>query len=47
MCDEVAVLRQGRLVECAPTETLFAAPRSDYTRALIEAMHETTFARAG
>jgi ABC-type microcin C transport system duplicated ATPase subunit YejF len=47
MCDEVAVLRQGRLVECAPTETLFAAPRSDYTRALIEAMPETTFARAG
>ena len=38
MCDEVAVLRQGCLVEAAPTAELFTSPRSDYTRALIAAM---------
>jgi ABC-type microcin C transport system duplicated ATPase subunit YejF len=43
MCDEVVVLRQGRLVESGPTQDLFAAPRSDYTRALIEAMPATEF----
>ncbi len=43
MCDEVAVLRQGRLVEAAPTEQLFATPHSEYTRLLIEAMPETEF----
>ena len=43
MCDQVAVLRQGRLVESGPTEALFAAPRSDYTRSLIEAMPTTEF----
>ncbi len=44
MCDEVAVLRQGKLVESAPTERLFADPQSEYTRLLIDAMPETEFA---
>ena len=35
LCDEVAVLYAGTLVETAPTSTLFAAPRHPYTRALI------------
>ena len=43
MCDEVAVLRQGQVVEIAPTERLFASPRSEYTRLLIDAMPQTEF----
>ena len=43
MCDAVAVLRQGQLVETAPTEQLFAAPQSEYTRILIDAMPATEF----
>jgi peptide/nickel transport system ATP-binding protein len=35
LCDEVAVLYAGTLVEIAPTTALFAAPRHPYTRALI------------
>ena len=34
--DRVGVMRAGRLVEAAPTETLFASPRQDYTRQLID-----------
>lgn len=34
----VAVLRGGRLVESGDTATVFAAPSSDYTRALIDAV---------
>jgi peptide/nickel transport system ATP-binding protein len=35
LCDEVAVLYAGTLVETAPTAALFATPRHPYTRALI------------
>jgi peptide/nickel transport system ATP-binding protein len=38
MCDLVAVLYLGRLVERAPTEMLFAEPRHPYTRALIDSI---------
>ena len=34
--DRVAVMRAGRLVETAPTETLFARPADPYTRRLID-----------
>ena len=46
MCDEVTVLRQGSVVEVAPTAQLFDAPASDYTRALIAAMPPTEFSDA-
>ncbi|MEA2756884.1 MAG: peptide/nickel transport system ATP-binding protein [Aliidongia sp.] len=35
LCDEVAVLYAGTLVETAPVAALFAAPRHPYTQALI------------
>lgn len=36
--DEVAVMYLGRLIEKAPTETLFADPRHPYTKALLSAI---------
>ena len=37
MADTVLVMRDGRVVEAAPADELFAAPREAYTRALLAA----------
>lgn len=37
MCDEVAVMHRGRIVESGPTEAVFAAPQHRYTRSLLTA----------
>ena len=38
MCDRVAVMKQGRLVELQPTEALFNNPQQTYTRDLLDLM---------
>jgi len=40
LCDRVAVLRHGDLVELGETEALYAAPQHEYTRELLEAVPE-------
>ncbi len=38
MCDRVAVMQHGKLLEVAETEELFSNPRTDYTRHLLALM---------
>ena len=38
MCDRIAVMQQGAIVEMSDTESLFFNPQQDYTRNLIEVM---------
>ncbi len=39
IADEILVLRDGRMVEYGPTQTIITVPRQDYTRQLIAAAH--------
>ncbi len=38
LCDRVGVMYRGKLVELAPTESLFADPQHPYTKALLSAI---------
>jgi peptide/nickel transport system ATP-binding protein len=38
VCDRIAVMRQGKVVEVAPTAEIFASPKHPYTRALFAAV---------
>jgi peptide/nickel transport system ATP-binding protein len=38
LCQEVMVMRHGRVVESGPTTTVLTQPRDDYTRALLAAI---------
>ena len=41
LCDEICVIRRGRIVETGPTEQVVAAPQESYTKALIDAEFKT------
>jgi len=41
LCDRVMVMHKGVLLESAPTEELWAAPTTDYARALLSVAHAT------
>ncbi|WP_432508890.1 dipeptide/oligopeptide/nickel ABC transporter permease/ATP-binding protein [Kineococcus auxinigenes] len=42
ICDHIAVMRTGRIVEQAPARQLFAAPRHEYTRMLLDSTLDDT-----
>jgi ABC-type glutathione transport system ATPase component len=38
LCRTVAVMQQGRIVECGPTENVYGSPQHPYTRRLLDAL---------
>jgi oligopeptide/dipeptide ABC transporter ATP-binding protein len=47
LCDRVAVMYLGRIVELGPTDALFRNPGHPYTRGLLDAIPRLTSTRAG
>ncbi|HLH00576.1 MAG TPA: ABC transporter ATP-binding protein [Bryobacteraceae bacterium] len=46
LCSRIAILRGGRIVESAPTREMFSAPRTEDTRALLDAVLRNSAAAA-
>lgn len=42
ICDRVAVMRNGRLVECGSVEDVFDAPQDEYTKSLLTSILDDT-----
>jgi peptide/nickel transport system ATP-binding protein len=38
LCDRIAVMQRGEIVECGPTAEVFASPKHSYTRDLLSAI---------
>jgi peptide/nickel transport system ATP-binding protein len=45
LCDQIVVLRQGRVVEAGSSRSVFESPRDEYTRALLDAIPHFDFGR--
>jgi peptide/nickel transport system ATP-binding protein len=41
ICDRIAILHAGEIVECGPTEQIFTNPQHDYTQKLMAALPRT------
>lgn len=46
LCSRIAILQQGRIIECGPTAQVFRGPRSADTRALLQAVLQNSIAAA-
>ena len=46
ICDRIAILHQGKIVECGPTEQIFASPQHEYTQRLMAAIPRILSANA-
>jgi peptide/nickel transport system ATP-binding protein len=46
LCDRVLVMKSGKIVEQGSTETLFEAPKHEYTRQLLAATPTIQFRSA-
>ena len=46
MCEEIIVMRHGRIVEAGRTESVLARPASDYTASLLKAARAASLERA-
>jgi microcin C transport system ATP-binding protein len=47
LANSIIVLRHGKVVEQGPAQTVFASPKTDYTKALLAAAFELETTRAG
>jgi len=43
LCHRIAILQEGRIVECGPAEGIFESPRHEYTRQLVAALPRIPF----
>jgi ABC-type dipeptide/oligopeptide/nickel transport system ATPase component len=46
LCHRIAILHDGQIAECGPTEQIFRAPKHAYTRRLIDALPRNPFGAA-
>jgi ABC-type dipeptide/oligopeptide/nickel transport system ATPase component len=46
LCHRIAILRNGRIIECDTTENIFLRPAHPYTRQLLDALPRNPFAAA-
>ena len=46
LCRRIAILQKGRIIECGPTEEMFREPRTEDTRALLQAVMRNSAAAA-
>ncbi len=46
-CDDICVMQEGRIVECAPAREIFSSPRTDYTRRLLDAIPKPRWVKNG
>jgi ABC-type dipeptide/oligopeptide/nickel transport system ATPase component len=46
ICDRIAILHQGEIVECTATEQIFSNPQHEYTRRLMAALPRVASSKA-